>query len=148
MACILGPFGPEPRTEGIAVDTMLFSLVTLLSQWLRPRYNARMRLLEAQIRMLRARVDTSRVVPTLKERAELLRLGAAMGHDIDEVMHVVVPATYKKWLRQLREAKGFGQQAGLGRPWRLVGWFCGWPRRISGGAIGASWGNSRNSVSE
>jgi len=84
---------------------MFFSLVTLLTQWLRPRYNARLRLLEAQIRMLRSRVDTIRIVPTPKERTELLRLGAAMDHDIDEVMHVVVPATYKKWLRQLRGGK-------------------------------------------
>jgi putative transposase len=37
----------------------------------------------------------------------LLRLGAEMDHDIDEVMHVVVPATYKKWLRQLRGGKEF-----------------------------------------
>jgi len=95
------------------VDTILFSVLTVLTQWLRPRYNARLRLLEAQIRMLRARVDTSRIVPTPKERAELLRLGAAMDHDINELMHVVVPATYKKWLRQLRAGKRFQP---LGRP--------------------------------
>ena len=89
------------------MDNILFSLITLLSQWLRPRYNARLRLLEAQIRMLRARVGTPRIVPTPKERAELLRLGAAMDHDIDEVIHVVVPASYKKWLRQLRGGKEF-----------------------------------------
>lgn len=95
------------------MDAIIFSLVTLMTQWLRPRYNARLRLLEAQIRMLRARVDTSRIVPTPKERAELLRLGAAMGHDIDEVMHVVVPGTYKKWLRQLRAG---GKFRPTGRP--------------------------------
>lgn len=89
------------------MDAIFFALVTLLTQWLRPRYNVRLRLLEAQIRMLRSRIDTSRIVPTPEERAELLRLGATMGHDIDEVMHVVVPATYKKWLRQLRGAKRF-----------------------------------------
>jgi putative transposase len=89
------------------VDSILFSLMTLATQWLRPRYNTRLRLLEAQIRMLRSRIDTSRIVPTPEERAELLRLGAAMDHDIDEVMHVIVPATYKKWLRQLRGAKPF-----------------------------------------
>ncbi len=81
--------------------------MTLATQWLRPRYNARLRLLEAQIRMLRSRIETSRIVPTPEERAELLQLGTAMDHDIDEVMHVVVPATYKKWLRQLRGGKPF-----------------------------------------
>jgi len=64
-------------------------------------------MLEAQIPMLRSRVDTIRIVPTPQERAELLRLGAAMDHDIGEVMHVVLPATYQKWLRQLRGAKPF-----------------------------------------
>ena len=57
--------------------------------------------------MLRSRIDTSRIVATPAERAELLRLGAAMEHDIDEVMHVVLPATYKEWLRQLRGVKFF-----------------------------------------
>ena len=89
------------------MDTILFSLATVLTQWLRPRYNAELRLLEAQIRMLRMRIDASRIVPTPKERAELLRLGASMAHDIDDLMHVVVPATYKKWLRQLRGGKKF-----------------------------------------
>lgn len=55
--------------------------------------------------MLRSRVDTSRIVLTPKERAELLRLGAAMDHEIDGLMHVVVPETYKNWLRQLRGLK-------------------------------------------
>ena len=40
-----------------------------------------LRFLEAQIRMLRSRIDTSRIVPTPAERAELLRLGAAAEHD-------------------------------------------------------------------
>ena len=95
------------------MQTILFSLVTLATQWLRPRYNVRLRLLEAQIRMLRMRIDSSRIVPTPQERAELLRLGASVDHDIDEVMHVVLPATYKKWLRQLRAGKKFRR---AGRP--------------------------------
>lgn len=73
------------------MEAILFSLMTLAAQWLRPRYNVRMQLLEAQIRMLRSRIDTSRIVPTPQERAELIRLGAAMDHDIGEVMHVVLP---------------------------------------------------------
>ena len=95
------------------MDAILYSLITLATQWTRPRYNARMQLLEAQIRMLRSRVDTSRIVPTPAERAELIRLGAAMDHEIGEVMHVVLPATYKKWLRKLRGARPFRP---LGRP--------------------------------
>jgi len=87
--------------EGFGMNAVLFSLMTLVKQWLRPRYNARMQLLEVQIRILRSRVDTSRIVPTPRERAELIRLGAAVDHESDEVMHIVLPETYKKWLRQL-----------------------------------------------
>ena len=89
------------------MDAIFFALMTLVTQWVRPRYNGNMRLLEAQVRMLRSRIDTSKIVPTVEERAELLRLGADVDHDIDDVMHVVLPATYKKWLRQLRGGKQF-----------------------------------------
>ena len=89
------------------MDAILFSLMALATQWLRPRYNVRIQLLEAQIRMLRSRIDTSRIVPTPAERAELLRLGAAVEHDIDEVMRIVLPSTYKKWLRQARNVRPF-----------------------------------------
>jgi putative transposase len=84
------------------MDRVVFGVMTLAMQWINPRFNARMQFLEAQIRMLRSRVDTSRIVPTPRERAELLRLGAAMDHEIDGLMHVVVPETYKKWLRLAR----------------------------------------------
>ncbi len=87
--------------------------MTLAMQWLNPRFNARMQFLEAQIRILRSRVEASRIVPTLKERAELLRLGALMDHEIEGLMHVVVPGTYKKWLR---EARGHRPVKPSGRP--------------------------------
>ena len=111
--CIIGPFSDISEREGIAVDAILYSLMTVMTQWMRPRYNARIQLLEAQIRMLRTRIETSRIVPTPAERAELLRLGATMDHDIDEVLHVVLPTTYRKRLRQSRGARPF---LPLGRP--------------------------------
>ena len=95
------------------MDRITFGLLTLAMQWLNPRFNARMQFLEAQIRMLRSRVDTSRIVPTPRERAELLRLGASFDHDVDDLVHVVVPETYKKWLRDLR---GIRMHKPAGRP--------------------------------
>jgi putative transposase len=71
-------------------------------RWFRPRYNAQLQLMAAQIRILRARIDTDRIVPTPKEKAELLRLGAALDHDVAEVMHVVQPETYRRWVRQAK----------------------------------------------
>ncbi len=48
---------------------------------------------------------TSRIVSTPRERAELLRLGVSFDHEIDDLMQVVTPATYKKWLRELRSCR-------------------------------------------
>ncbi len=55
------------------MDRLFFSMLTLALQWFRPRYNVRPQLLQAQIRILRSRIDVSRVVPTPQEKAELLR---------------------------------------------------------------------------
>ena len=89
------------------MDSVLYPLFALMSQWMRPRFNVRMQLLEAQVRMLRSRVDATRIVPTPEERAELIRLGASLNHDIDELMHIVQPETYRKWIRRLRQGNTF-----------------------------------------
>ena len=52
--------------------------------------------------MLRNRIDVSRIVPTPEEKAELLRLGAMMDHDVGDVMQIVQPKTYRRWLRESR----------------------------------------------
>ena len=44
---------------------------------------------------------------------ELLRIGAERGHDIDELMEVTKPATYKRWLAQMRGGRAF---KAVGRP--------------------------------
>lgn len=80
---------------------------TLISRWFQPRYNARLQLLEAQIRILRARVDAVRIVPTPAEKSELLRIGAALGHVVADVMHVVKPESYRRWVRQSRRGVEF-----------------------------------------
>ncbi len=89
------------------MDRLSFSILALALQWFRPRYNAQLQILEAQIRILRSRIDASRIVPTPKEKAELLRLGASLDHDVAEVMHVVQPETYRKWVLQSRRGVTF-----------------------------------------
>ena len=71
----------------------------LLQEKFRPRYDARLQMLNYQIQMLRNRIDDSTIDTTPKERAELLRLGEQLEHDISDVMLVVQPATYHKWRR-------------------------------------------------
>jgi len=57
-------------------------------------------LLEAQIRILKNRLGTQRIVPNDEERAELLRIGAECNHEVRGVMHIVTSKTYQKWLRE------------------------------------------------
>lgn len=50
-------------------------------------------------------VVTSRIAPTPRERAELLRLGATFDYEIADLMHVVIQESHKKWLRELRASR-------------------------------------------
>jgi putative transposase len=76
----------------------------LLTERFRPRYDARLQLLTYQVKMLRSRIDASKISTTPAERAELIRLGELLEHDISDVMLVVQPATYRRWLKP-KEAK-------------------------------------------
>ncbi len=96
------------------MNQALFALFTVAMAWARPKYNVRLRFLEAQIRILRARVDASRIVPSPEEKAELLRLGAMLGHDVADLMHVVRPDSYRRWLRVQHTGKRAFSR--LGRP--------------------------------
>ena len=68
------------------MNQFIFPLLALISQWMTPRYDARLRFMQYQIQMLRDRIDTSRIVPTPEERTELVRLGEIYDHDIDELI--------------------------------------------------------------
>lgn len=76
----------------------MFVLFTFLAHRFLPKYDVRMQLLMFQIKMLRDRIDDQRIVPTPEERAELLRLGNESNHDVADVMLVVKPQTYRRWL--------------------------------------------------
>jgi len=69
----------------------------------RRRYDTRLQLMAYQIKMLQSRIDANRIYTRPEERAELIRLGKELGHDIDDVMLVVKPDTYRGWLRPKEE---------------------------------------------
>jgi putative transposase len=68
----------------------------LLSRFYMPRYDVRIQLLKYQVKMLRDRIDEPRIIPAEVERAELMRLGALIDHQISDVMLVVKPDTYSR----------------------------------------------------
>jgi putative transposase len=86
---------------------LLYPLFTLLVQWMVPKYNARMRFLEYQIEMLYSRLDADRIMTTPEERLKLIEIGGRCGHQIDDLIKVVVPDTYKRWLREMGRGTEF-----------------------------------------
>ncbi len=89
------------------MNQLLFPLLRLIIQWMTPKYDARLRLLHFHIQMLRDRIDASRIVPTPEERADLLKLGTLCDHNIKDLITVVVPDTYKTWLRKARQRTAY-----------------------------------------
>ena len=65
------------------------------------------------IQILRARIPTQTITLSPEEKAELLRIGAECGHEIDGLLEVAKPATYKRWLAQMRSGRPF---KAVGRP--------------------------------
>ena len=88
-------------------------LLVFLSQFFIPRHNPQLRLLKAQITILRSRIPTQRIILSPAEKAELLRIGEECGHDVDGLLEVAKPATYKRWLTQMRSGRPF---KAVGRP--------------------------------
>ncbi|HPS03569.1 MAG TPA: integrase core domain-containing protein [Candidatus Sumerlaeota bacterium] len=86
-------------------SNFLLALLTFFAHFFMPRYNARMQFLIFQIQMLRSRVQSLKITPTPAERAELIRLGRACRHDVQGIMLVVKPETYRRWLRSTAPAK-------------------------------------------
>ena len=65
------------------MNSTLSLLLAFLNQFFMPRHNAQLRLLKAQISILRARIPTDRIILSPAEKAELLRIGEECGHDVD-----------------------------------------------------------------
>ena len=95
------------------MDNLIFAVVALCARWLEPRHNAQIQFLQAQARMLRARVKSERIILNPTERAELLRLGGELDHCVGDLLHVVKPEAYRRW--RLGQARGQSPK-GVGRP--------------------------------
>ncbi len=96
--------------------TWLFPLFCLLLEGLSARRDPRSRFLNAENRMLRARVPGGRVIPTPQERAQLLSIGAEFGHRIDHLITIVQAKTYRRWIREQTAGRPVGQ---VGRPRKI-----------------------------
>jgi putative transposase len=87
----------EPGT----MNSTFSLLLVCLNQFFMPRHNAQLRLLKAQIAILRARIPTQQIIPSPADKAELIRIRTEFDQEVDWLMEVAKPATYKRWLAQM-----------------------------------------------
>ncbi len=97
--------------------TLWMMFWSLLAEAWSTRRDARVRFLVAQIEMLRERVPGNRVIVCPEERARLIKLGGAVGHETDDLIGIVSVKTYKRWLREQRTGKQPGR---VGRPRKMT----------------------------
>ncbi|MEG3639259.1 integrase core domain-containing protein [Magnetococcus sp. PR-3] len=95
------------------INALSLLLWGIISQFFSPRHNAQIRLLKAQVRILQERLPSQRVIASPEEKSELLRLGADFDHQINNLIMIVKPNTYRRWLNQSSSGKPFKQ---VGRP--------------------------------
>jgi len=95
------------------METVLFALTSLAKRWLQPRHNAQVQFLREQIRILRSRIPSERIIVSPVERAELMRLGALLDHEVKDLIHVVKPETYRRWRQERARGK---EPKFVGRP--------------------------------
>ena len=82
----------------------------LLAEACVARRDARIRFLKAQVEILRRKLGGNRVIPSPGDRARLLAIGQELNHEVADVIGIVTPQTYSRWVRELRQ-----------------GW---WPKRV------------------
>jgi putative transposase len=62
--------------------------------------DARVRFLKAQVEILRRKLGGNRSILSPADRAELLRIGSELRHDVKDVLGIVTVQTYRRWLRE------------------------------------------------
>jgi len=77
------------------------------------RRDARIRFLKAQVEILRRKLGGNRVIPSPDDRARLLAIGQELDHNVADVIGIVTPRTYCRWVTELREGR---RPKRVGRP--------------------------------
>jgi putative transposase len=77
------------------------------------RRDARIRFLKAQVEILRRKLGGNRVIPSPDDRARLLAIGQELKHNVADVIGIVTPQTYSRWVEELRTGR---RPRRVGRP--------------------------------
>ena len=82
-----------------------YAFVHLLIEAQAARRDARIRLLMAQVEILRRKLGGNRVIPSPADRIRLLSIGAELDHKIDGVLGIVTAKTYYRWVQEQAEGR-------------------------------------------
>ncbi len=80
------------------------------------RRDARIRFLKTEVEILRRKLGGNRVIPSPGDRARLLAIGRELDHNVADIIGIVTPKTYSRWVMELREGR---KPKRVGRP-RIV----------------------------
>lgn len=87
----------------------LYLVPHLLAEAGAARRDTRIRFLKAQIEILRRKLDGNRVIPSPDDRMRLLSLGAELNHHVSDVIGIVTPQTYSRWVIEQKEGRSPGR---------------------------------------
>ncbi len=88
-------------------------ILHLLAEAGAARRDARVRFLQAQVEILRRKLGGNRVIPSPDDRAQLLALGQELNHEVADVIGIVRPQTYSRWVTELQQGR---RPKRVGRP--------------------------------
>ena len=91
------------------VPTWLIAVFVALREAWSARRDARIRFLLLQIELLRQKLPGNRVILSPEDRLRLLRLGAAVNHEVDDLIGIVSVKTYRRWRREQKAGRAPGR---------------------------------------
>ncbi|MEM7515981.1 MAG: integrase, partial [Planctomycetota bacterium] len=98
--------GPSAFSAGIVAMRDWFSpLFFLFARSSEEQLRRQILFLKAELEMTRARVPQSRIFLSNDERQRLLELGDGVGSDVFELVSIVHPRTYRRWLERRSDGK-------------------------------------------
>ena len=82
-----------------------FILRHLLVQAVAARRDARVRFLRAEVEILRRKLGGNRVICSPEDRARLLAIGRELNHNVSDIIGIVTPKTYARWVMEMRAGR-------------------------------------------
>jgi len=89
------------------------ALLVMLKEAWSARRDAHIRFLKLQVELLRERLPGNRVILDPVERRRLMKVGAEVGHAVEDTLAIVSIKTYRRWQREERGGREPGK---VGRP--------------------------------